>query len=55
MVIARMEQYLSKSDRMRVEIEELESLLGPEDLALKVSTRELKEQVLSPNKHSAHL
>ena len=30
-VIARTEQYLSKSDSMRVEIEELESLLGPED------------------------
>ena len=30
-VIARMEQYLNQSDSMRVEIEELESLLGPED------------------------
>ena len=29
-VIARMEQHLNKSDSMRVEIEELESLLGPE-------------------------
>ena len=26
-----MEQYLNQSDSMRVEIEELESLLGPED------------------------
>ena len=30
-VVAGMEQYLNKSDSMRVEIEELESLLGPED------------------------
>ena len=33
-VIARMEQYLNKSARMRVEIEELESLLEPEDSEL---------------------
>ena len=31
MVIARMEQYLNENDNMRVEIEELEFLLGPED------------------------
>ena len=30
-VVARMEQYLEKSDSMRIVIEELESLLGPED------------------------
>ena len=30
-VIARMEQYLNENDNMRVEIEELEFLLGPED------------------------
>ena len=30
-VIARMEQYLDENDNMRVEIEELEFLLGPED------------------------
>ena len=30
-VIARMEQYLDKSESMKVEIEELELLLGPED------------------------
>ena len=30
-VIARMEQYLNKNDNMKVEIEELEFLLGPED------------------------
>ena len=30
-VIAKMEQYLGKSDSMNVEVEELESLLGPED------------------------
>ena len=29
-VIARMEQYLNENDNARVEIEELESLLGPE-------------------------
>ena len=29
--IARMEQYLNRSDSMKVEIEELYSLLGPED------------------------
>ena len=31
-VIARMGQYPNKSDSMRVDIEELESLLGPGDL-----------------------
>ena len=31
-VIARMEQHPNKSDSIKVEIEELESLLGPEDL-----------------------
>ena len=31
-VIAKMEQYMNKSDSIKVEIEELESLLGPEDL-----------------------
>ena len=30
-VIARMEQYLNENDNMRVEIEELEFLLCPED------------------------
>ena len=30
-VIAKMEQYLNESDSMRVEIEELVSLHGPED------------------------
>ena len=30
-VIARMEQYLEKSDSMKAQVEELESLLGPED------------------------
>ena len=30
-VIARTKQYLEKSDSMKVEVEELESLLGPED------------------------
>ena len=30
-VIARMEQYLNENDNIRVEIEELEFLLGPED------------------------
>ena len=30
-VVARMEQYLNESDRMMLEIEELELLLGPED------------------------
>ena len=30
-VIAKMEQYLNESDNMKVEIEELELLLGPED------------------------
>ena len=30
-VIARVEQYLDESDSMKVEVEELELLLGPED------------------------
>ena len=30
-VFARMEQYSGKSDSMKVEVEELKSLLGPED------------------------
>ena len=30
-VIARMEQYLDRSDCMKVEVDELELLLGPED------------------------
>ena len=30
-VIAKMEQYLNEYDNMKVEIEELEFLLGPED------------------------
>ena len=29
--IARMEQFLNENDNMKVEIEELELLLGPED------------------------
>ena len=31
MVLARTKQYLEKSDRMKVEVEELEPLCGPED------------------------
>ena len=30
-IIAKMEQYMNESDNMKVEIEELELLLGPED------------------------
>ena len=31
-VIAKMEQYLNKSDSIKVEVEELQFLRGPEDL-----------------------
>ena len=31
MVIARMEQYLNENDSMKVDVGELELLLGPED------------------------
>ena len=33
-IIAQIEQYLEESCRMKVEVEELESLLGPEDLEM---------------------
>ena len=59
-VVARTEQHLNKSESIKVDIEELESLLGPEDLG--VNLRQILWsrkggrilEIFNSNGHSEH-